>query len=189
MVIEDMMLILKIIIHSMKKNKRKQRNEPIDIIVITFNRIIYIKKFLEMLHLATDYPFRLIVVDNGSTDGTREWLRRMRRAGLVYKNVFNKENKKMAAAFTEGFKHVESEYFITTQDDIIPPYGKKLCWLTCLLYTIRNNPEFASINFYGPRQNYGSFMKKRWPVYVKKIEDDGGERYERFKKLNEQIYG
>ncbi len=165
------------------------KKEPIDIIVITFNRIVYMKQFLYMLHLATDYPFRLIVVDNGSEDGSREFILKMEEEGLVWKYVFNKENKPMAAAFTEGFKHVESEYFITTQDDIIPPYGKKICWLTCLLYTMKNHPEFASINFYAPRQNYGEFLRKRWPVYAERIKNEGGERYERLIKLKKQIYG
>jgi len=46
--------------------------KPIDIIVVTFNRIDYFKVFVEFLFLFTDHSFRLIVVDNGSQDGTRE---------------------------------------------------------------------------------------------------------------------
>lgn len=42
--------------------------------LITYNRLEYTKKTLESIRNTLFVPFRIIVVDNNSTDGTREWL-------------------------------------------------------------------------------------------------------------------
>ena len=45
------------------------------IVILTWNALAYTKKCLDALHDLTDHPaWRVIVVDNGSTDGTVEWL-------------------------------------------------------------------------------------------------------------------
>lgn len=155
--------------------------KPVDIIVIHYNRIKYIKIYLLMLHLFTFHPFRLIVVDNGSTDGSREWLLEMKEKGLVWKTVFNKENKPLAEAIAEGFKEVESEFFITSANDMMVPYnkypyGEGVCWLTMLIASLEYYTDYGSINFYCPRQGFDPFRAKRWPA-VKKLTNE--------KKLNE----
>ena len=163
------------------------QKENVDILVLTFNRIKYIKIYLLMLHLFTFYPFRLIVIDNGSTDGTREWLLKMKEKGLVWKLVFNKENLPLTEAFAEGFKEVKSEFFITSADDMIVPYkkypyGKNVCWLTMLLATIKYYDTYGSVNFYAPRQGFEPFIAKRWSV-VKQLADKN-----KLKKLHKIIY-
>jgi GT2 family glycosyltransferase len=45
------------------------------IIVVNWNGIDCIRDCLQSAHRQTYFPFELIVVDNGSTDGSREWLR------------------------------------------------------------------------------------------------------------------
>lgn len=135
----------------------------VDIIVITFNRIEYFKTFIEMLYLSTKYPFRLIVVDNGSIDGTREWVVEKEKEGVIWKHVFNSENMKMAAAFSEGFKHVESELFLTTQDDITPPILQGVDWLEVFVAKIKSDESIGCINFVASRQNFNEFNKKNRP--------------------------
>jgi rhamnopyranosyl-N-acetylglucosaminyl-diphospho-decaprenol beta-1,3/1,4-galactofuranosyltransferase len=43
-------------------------------VVVTYNRLELLKKVLESLRSQTLKPFKIIVVNNGSTDGTLEWL-------------------------------------------------------------------------------------------------------------------
>src|ERR1035437_4840537 len=49
---------------------------PITIVILTWNALDYTKGCLESLRAYTDYPdYRVIVADNGSSDGTIEYLR------------------------------------------------------------------------------------------------------------------
>jgi GT2 family glycosyltransferase len=49
---------------------------PVSIIILTWNGIGYTRRCLDSLRANTDYPdYQVIVADNGSTDGTLEYLR------------------------------------------------------------------------------------------------------------------
>lgn len=133
------------------------QRQPIDIIVVTYNRLPYMKTFMQELKASTKYPFRLIVLDNGSTDGTREWILQQHRAGTIWKYIFTEHNLQMAAAFTEAFHKVESELFITTQDDIIPPRDLPVDWLEVFVNKIQSDQQIGCINFVACRKNYGVF--------------------------------
>ncbi|MDQ4133777.1 MAG: glycosyltransferase [Actinomycetota bacterium] len=48
---------------------------PVAVVILTWNALAVTRECLEALRETTDHPaWRLIVVDNGSTDGTVEWL-------------------------------------------------------------------------------------------------------------------
>jgi GT2 family glycosyltransferase len=65
------------------------------IVVLTWNALAYTKECLQSLRQTTDHPaWRLIVVDNGSTDGSVEWLRAQDWITLIE----NEEN----LGFTKG---------------------------------------------------------------------------------------
>lgn len=110
-------------------SKTTTKIKPIDIVLVTFNRLDFLKTTVKAIYHRTRYPHRLIVVDNASTDGkTQAWLKHARINGFVSEHVFLEENKGLAAGFSAGFKLVKSDYFICTQDDLIPP-DLKPCWL------------------------------------------------------------
>ena len=45
------------------------------IVIVTYNEIEFTRQCLDSIRLLTDEPYELIVVDNGSTDGSVEYLR------------------------------------------------------------------------------------------------------------------
>ncbi len=52
-----------------------QPSRPVAVVILTWNAIEFSKRCLTALQEMTDHPdWRLIVVDNGSVDGTPEWL-------------------------------------------------------------------------------------------------------------------
>ncbi len=143
--------------------------KQVDVIVVTYNRLKYLKTFVRMLKLSTNYPHRIIVVDNGSTDGTREWLSEMVDSGKIWKHVFNDKNMKLAAAFTEGFKHVESDLFITVADDMIPPIFDGYDWLSVFVHKMKSDESIGCINFVGSRQDFNSFKRKYLPKIYERL--------------------
>ena len=54
----------------------REPQRPVTVIVLTWNALDYTKRCLDTLRAATTYPaYRLLVADNGSNDGTLEYLR------------------------------------------------------------------------------------------------------------------
>ena len=120
-------------------------SEPIDIILVTYQRSYFLERVLKEIYQRTFYPYRLIVVDNASTDDTKTILKRQEKLGRIRKAVYLPQNVGQCQALNEGFKYVESEYFITTQDDLIPPLLRP-CWLERLLYLIKKyEPDYGAI--------------------------------------------
>lgn len=161
----------------------------VSIIVVTYNRINYLKTFIEFLYLFTEYPFKLIVVDNGSIDGTRDFVLEMEKQGMVYKHIFNETNLPLAAAFTEGYKNVDSELFVTVADDMTPPLFKTPDWLALFVAKMESDSNIGCINFKGVRGSYASFNRKTRPYVYRRIEEEGGKRLELFNKLQHILYG
>lgn len=142
------------------KSLELMTQDTVDVIVVTFNRIKYFKTFVQCLRASTRHPFNLIVVDNGSQDGTRELVLKLEKEGIVWKYVFTESNLPLAKAFTEGFKVSESEFIVTVADDMIPPLNKEYDWLSIFVAKIKQDENVGCINFVGARCAYDSFLRK-----------------------------
>jgi len=92
--------------------------QPIDVLLTTCNRLERSKETIEELYKRIKTPFRLIVVDNASIDGTFEYLQQLVKDGKVHVLETIAENENICQALNLGFKSIESEYFICIQDDI-----------------------------------------------------------------------
>ena len=57
----------------------------LSIITLTYNKLGYTKKYIESLYRYTE-DFELIIVDNGSTDGTVEYLQSLPDVKLILNN-------------------------------------------------------------------------------------------------------
>ena len=53
------------------------------IVIVTHNQLEYTRQCLDSIRRLTDEPYELIVVDNGSTDGTVEYLRALAGVRLI----------------------------------------------------------------------------------------------------------
>ena len=126
--------------------------KKIDIILVTFQRLALLKITIKAIKVRTKYPHRIIVVDNNSTDGTREWLRTQHDRGIIDELIFSDSNLGLGNAFQEGLRKVKSEYFICTVDDVIPPKMKP-CWLEQELKIAMENPEYGGIAMKGSRMS------------------------------------
>lgn len=122
----------------------EEKIQPIDIILVTYQRCNFLKHTVKKIYERTLYPYRLWVIDNDSTDNTKDYLKQAKLNGYIYDYILLKENKGLAYGLTEGFKRVKSEYFITTQDDIVPP-DLRPCWLERMLHLAKKYPDYGGI--------------------------------------------
>ena len=73
--------------------------------IVTHNQLEYTRQCLDSIRRLTDEPYELIVVDNGSTDGTVEYLRAFPDVRLIA----NDTNRGFPAAVNQGIAVVERE--------------------------------------------------------------------------------
>jgi glycosyltransferase involved in cell wall biosynthesis len=62
------------------------------IVLITFNRLEYTKRTLRYLHDTIQVPYYLVIVDNNSTDGTKEYLKGLEKRNKADLVIFNEDN-------------------------------------------------------------------------------------------------
>ncbi|MEM3036312.1 MAG: glycosyltransferase [Thermoplasmata archaeon] len=117
------------------------------IIVVTYNNIEYTKLCLESIISKTDYPnYEIIVVDNNSLDGTREYLQNIQKIISFIKVIFNNENTGFAKANNQGIQCASGDYIVFLNNDTVVTKG----WLTKLIDYLDKYPEIGLI---GPVTN------------------------------------
>ena len=126
------------------------QNQYTSIIILTHNQLEYTKKCINSIFKHTREPFELIVVDNGSTDGTVEYLEsevRSRESGVGIKIIKNKENLGFAAGNNQGMAEAKGNYVLLMNNDIVVTPG----WLGRLIACAEQNPKIGIV---GPMSNY-----------------------------------
>lgn len=89
----------------------------VGIVVVTYNRLALLKKNIESLRSQTYKAYRIIVVNNGSTDGTEQWL--SQQSDLL---TINQDNSGGAGGFCTGLRYVSEnqfDYCWLMDDDVI----------------------------------------------------------------------
>lgn len=86
----------------------------LSIITLTYNKLEYTKKYIESLYKYTK-DFELIIVDNGSSDGTREYLKSLGNVKLI----LNDENVGFSKGNNQGLEIAEGEYIGFLNNDIL----------------------------------------------------------------------
>ncbi len=108
------------------------------VVIPTYNRKALLRRCLEAA-LGQDYPdYEVIVVDDGSTDGTGEMVR---REFPQVRYIRQEPNRGPAAARNRGIEAATGEIVAFTDDDCVVPRD----WLTRLLEGFRRYPDVAGV--------------------------------------------
>ena len=96
--------------------------DALTVVIPTYNRAGVLKKALDAYRLqsAPQLIRELIVVDDGSTDGTQAIVLQMRKELPFPVRYLRQSNKGPAAARNAGIREAASELILFTDDDIIP---------------------------------------------------------------------
>jgi GT2 family glycosyltransferase/tetratricopeptide (TPR) repeat protein/glycosyltransferase involved in cell wall biosynthesis len=115
---------------------------PVSIIIPTFNKIELTRQCLRALHDSTPAPrHEIIVVDNGSTDGTTEFLRAEESAGRL-RAILNAENTGFAAACNQGARAARGQYMVFLNNDTEVQFN----WLGPLFSLAEADPGVAALS-------------------------------------------
>ncbi|WP_301628676.1 glycosyltransferase family 2 protein [Paenibacillus apis] len=114
------------------------------IIIPTYNGLELLIKCIESIRKYTDVPYEIIVVDNGSNDGTKEYCRKER---LILISL--PENRGFPVACNKGLAVAAGEQLLLLNNDCrVTPN-----WLSQLLTALNSAEDIGAV---GPVTNYAS---------------------------------
>lgn len=110
----------------------------IQIQIVTWNSKKYLENLFEGIEKQKGVDFKIIVIDNASSDGTIEWIKKNKPNTEV---IQNKENFGFAKAHNQGFANSEAPYVLVLNPDI------ELCEnvLIEMLKIAEIDPKIASV--------------------------------------------
>jgi GT2 family glycosyltransferase len=131
--------------------------------MVTYNRLEFTRKAVHSIAEHTSYPYGLTVVDNGSIDGTREYLIETQKEGIIKNLVLLGKNVGVARASNLAW-HLEplSAYYVKFDNDIVI---RKKDWLSDMVSVIKGVPRLGAVAYNFEQVSYplstGSGMKIR----------------------------
>lgn len=94
-------------------------NPYFSIIIPTFNRASLLRKAIESVLFQTYPEWELIIIDDGSTDNTKEIIQKYSDNRIIY---IYQQNKERSSARNNGIKHAKGKYicFLDSDDHFLP---------------------------------------------------------------------
>lgn len=125
---------------------RIKNEHLVSIVVLTRNQLPYTRKCLESIEKHTQVPYEIIVVDNGSSDGTTKFLQEWAAQKTNRHLILNSENLGFAKGNNLGIAKSTGRYVVLINNDVVVTPG----WLERLLACAARD---ASIGIVGPVTN------------------------------------
>jgi glycosyltransferase involved in cell wall biosynthesis len=111
------------------------------IIVPCWNQLEFTRHCVNALRRYTRQPWELVVVDNGSTDGTRDYLAGVQDMSPVpVRIVANNQNLGFPAAINQGLRLAHGEYLVLLNNDVVVTEG----WLDHLIALANATTHFTA---------------------------------------------
>ena len=118
----------------------KQKPTKVAVFSLTYDRLEYTKECFKTLHDTAGYKFDHFVVDNGSKDGTQEWLKDNK---MFKKIILNEDNKGISIASNQAVKEIrKGNYDVIVKVDN-DAYFKTNGWLKKMVEIYESFPMIA----------------------------------------------
>lgn len=117
-------------------------DQLVHIVVVTYNRIELTRQCLPSLKRCADHPHVLSVVDKGSQDGTREYLRELQKQGLVDNVFLLSRNMGISCAANFGWAALDAPFSLRVDNDML---FKRPGWLSRMVALCARNPEIGML--------------------------------------------
>ncbi|HMA62445.1 MAG TPA: glycosyltransferase [bacterium] len=128
------------------KKKSKNKKPLVSIVILTWNALEYTKKCFNSIHKNTSVPYEIIFVDNNSSDGTQEYLKKAKSSKSNIKIILNEKNNGFAAGNNQGMQKSEGEYIVLLNNDVLVSRG----WLQRMVRCARTHSDIGLV---GPLTN------------------------------------
>jgi len=125
---------------------KMQEEKMVSIIMLTYNALDFTRQAVESVLQHTQYPFEIILVDNGSGKDTVQYLKQVGEEYANVRTIFNKKNKGFAAGNNQGAKSAFGKYVMFLNNDVLVSDG----WLKSLVEALQKDERIGMV---GPITN------------------------------------
>ncbi|MFC1618618.1 glycosyltransferase [Candidatus Neomarinimicrobiota bacterium] len=136
----------------------------VSVIILTFNALEYTRRCMDSIQRNTTYPYEIVFVENGSTDGTKEYLRNLVEENPNYQLIDNEKNIGFSAGNNQGARVARGKYLLLLNNDVLVGAG----WLENLVNALEQDGRIGLI---GPISNYISGRQQLVEVPYKDDEE------------------
>lgn len=119
------------------------------IIILTWNQLALTQACLASISRHTELPYELIMIDNGSSDGTVTWLCQQAEADRRITIIENADNLGFAAGCNQGIRAAKGSRLVLLNNDTVVTPG----WLSGMNELLERYPDAGII---GPMTNSAS---------------------------------
>jgi glycosyltransferase involved in cell wall biosynthesis len=124
-------------------------DEPVSIVVPCHNQVDLTRLCLESVLAHSRAPVEIVVVDNGSSDGTQSYLRALqpRSPGVPIRVIRNESNLGFPVACNQGWQVARGDYVVFLNNDTVVTAG----WLERMLGVLLH--DWPRVGLVGPMTN------------------------------------
>ena len=115
--------------------------------ILTYNRLDLTKQCIPNVRktASSNIPYQITVVDNGSTDGSREYLKELLNQGIINHLILLKENIGVSKGSNLAWKSFDDiEIFAKIDNDVV---FNKENWLDDIVHVLDNAPEIGALGY------------------------------------------
>jgi tetratricopeptide (TPR) repeat protein/GT2 family glycosyltransferase len=144
------------------KMKHEMASPLTSIVILTYNQLDYTKRCILSIFTHTWDAYELIVVDNGSTDGTVDFISSLDCSNYIdcrnIKLIANPENAGFARGCNQGLSVAEGRHLLLLNNDVVVTPG----WLSRLHRAL----DSRHVDMVGPMSNHVSGPQRvEMPLY------------------------
>jgi glycosyltransferase involved in cell wall biosynthesis len=125
----------------------------VDIIVTTMNRLECLEKTINRIVTCTRTPYKLHIIDDASTDGTRDYVLGLFERGVLETVTLNKKRQGQINNLMVESRIGISPIYVHVDDDVLCP-DITPDWLSEGINKIKKHPDIGimALNHYGARR-------------------------------------
>jgi len=122
------------------------KKEFVNIGILSFNRLNYTRQCIEAIYATKgDYPFKITLIEQGSEDGSVEYVKQLFQDGLIHNLCLNPKNVGVARGANAAWtREPNAKFFLKLDNDMV---AKKQGWLDELVAFSNKYPKFGTVGY------------------------------------------
>jgi len=140
-----------------------ENNELVSVVIPVYNQESMIRRVIDVIYTSTYKNFEVVVVNDGSTDGTKEVLDEMAKTGEYPElKIIHKKNEGKRRAVAAGFYESKGRYVVFIDSDSIIDKNSIEEFVKCFEYDSKIGGAVGHVKVLNARKNFLTKCQDAW---------------------------